>query len=249
VRSRKDTVTGFKKISLIDNFSLGTSYDLAKDSLRWAPFVMSGRTRLFKNIDISYASYWDFYILDSTGKKNLNQFEWAVNRRPFRMENTSWNFTLSYALNSSKIKSKTDQIPTTLATENEMNDLELGREGYVDFNIPWTLNFSYSFRYVATNNYPNYQLDVSSDIVQTFNFFGDLNLTPRWKIGVRSGWDFTSNELSYTAIDIYRDLHCWEMRFSWIPKGYQQSWNFSINAKASLLQDLKLNKKKDFRDY
>jgi hypothetical protein len=64
-----------------------------------------------------------------------------------------------------------------------------------------------------------------------------------------TGWDFTNGQLSFTSIDLYRDLHCWEMRFGWIPKGAQQSWNFSINVKASVLQDLKLNKKKDFRDY
>jgi hypothetical protein len=86
-------------------------------------------------------------------------------------------------------------------------------------------------------------------IVQTFGISGQLNITPKWKISVTTGWDFTHGQLSYTSIDVYRDLHCWEMRFGWVPKGGQQNWNFSINIKASMLQDLKLNKKKDFRDY
>jgi len=34
-----------------------------------------------------------------------------------------------------------------------------------------------------------------------------------------------------------------------VPLGPRKSWNFSINVKASILQDMKLNKKKDFRDY
>ena len=81
------------------------------------------------------------------------------------------------------------------------------------------------------------------------DYTGDVNITPKWKVGFRSGYDFEKGDITFTSIDIYRDLHCWEMSFNWIPFGFQQSWNFSINIKSSLLQDLKLDKKKDFRDY
>ena len=63
-----------------------------------------------------------------------------------------------------------------------------------------------------------------------------------------TGWDFTNHGLSYTNISVYRDLHCWEMRFNWIPIGSYKSWNFTINVKAAALKDLKLTKKKDYRD-
>jgi len=251
VKSRKDTVTGFKKVPIIENFMITTSYDLAKDSLRWAPVSLSGHTRIFKKIDISYASILDPYILDSAGTSNLNQFEWNVNKRLLRLENSSWSLSLNYNITSSKLKPKSDQSQKVRnnAGPNEMADIQQGKDNYVDFNIPWTLNISYSFRYIADNTYLNYYRKVNSNIIQNLNFYGDVNVSPRWKIGVRSGYDFINKDISYTSVDIYRDLHCWEMRFGWIPKGTQKSWNFTINAKASLLQDLKLNKKKDFRDY
>ena len=104
-------------------------------------------------------------------------------------------------------------------------------------------NFSYAKAYDAGSK------KRAGKIVQTLGFNGQLNITPKWKISLTSGWDFVNGQLSYTSIDVYRDLHCWEMRFGWVPKGAQQSWNFSINVKASVLQDLKLNKKKDFRDF
>ena len=63
-----------------------------------------------------------------------------------------------------------------------------------------------------------------------------------------SGYDIENKKLSYTSIDVYRDLHCWEMRFTWLPIGFRQSWNFTINIKSSMLQDLKLDKKRDFYD-
>ena len=49
-------------------------------------------------------------------------------------------------------------------------------------------------------------------------------------------------------LSVYRDLHCWEMRFNWIPIGSYKSWNFTINVKAQALKDLKYEKKKDYRD-
>jgi hypothetical protein len=35
----------------------------------------------------------------------------------------------------------------------------------------------------------------------------------------------------------------------WIPFGFRQSYNFTIRVKASVLQDLKWEKKKDWYDY
>jgi hypothetical protein len=266
VRSRKDTITGKKKMSLIDNFTISFSYDLAKDSLKWSPLSLSGRTRLLKNFDITYRSSLDPYILDSTGSRNLNQSEWSVNRRLFRLEQTNWALSLNWRVNSKDIGKKKDNKdvatppspsafnPTEIkdgfsAEEDaEIQEIEMNPDEYIDWSIPWDLNISYSFSYNVVHNYEDYIHERQETIVQTLGVSGNVSITPKWKIGFMTGWDFEASDLSYTSINIYRDLHCWEMRFSWIPTGYQQSWNFTINAKASLLQDLKLNKKKDFRD-
>ena len=87
-----------------------------------------------------------------------------------------------------------------------------------------------------------------SDVVQTISLRGDLNLTKNWKIAFTTGYDFEAKMMSYTSIDIYRDLHCWEMRFNWVPFGYYKSWNFTINVKAGMLQDLKYNMRNSYQD-
>jgi hypothetical protein len=118
---------------------------------------------------------------------------------------------------------------------------------YADFNIPWSLNFNYNInlrREYRSNNLPD-----TVSISQDLNFFGDVNLTPNWKIGFRSGYNFNEKKLTFTTIDVYRDLHCWEMRLNLIPFGIRRSYNFSLNVKASVLQDLKLLRRKDFRDF
>ena len=249
VRSRKDTITGTRKVVLIEDFSIATGYDIARDSLNMNKLTLSGRTTLFKNLKINYSSSFDPYALDSSGRR-INKFEWDVNKRLFRPENHSWRLGLSFKLNSEMLSR---ERKSEAGTEEELRDVNENLEGYVDWNVPWSLNISYDFNYnlvyTYKNGYWNYDVTKEGKIIQTLSFSGDVNITPKWKLGFRSGYDFKSKDLTYTSIDIYRDLHCWEMRFNWIPYGFRQSWNFTINIKSSLLQDLKLDKKKDFRDF
>ncbi len=243
VRNRKDTITGTKKIVLINNFTITSSYNLAADSLNWSPLSMSGRTILFKHLNINYSSSWDPYILDSTGTHKLNKFEWDVHKRLFRHTNTSYNFGLNLSLNSKNIKRKKT---SNKGTEQQLSEINTHPEEYINWDNPWSLNISYTLRY--TNNYNSQEKIMENKIIQTLSFNGSLNITPKWKMGFRSGYDFKNGAFSYTSLNFYRDLHCWEMRFNWIPIGKMKSWNFSINAKSPLLKDLKLKKKKDFRD-
>jgi len=243
VRNRKDTVTGTKKIILIENLTFSENYDMTKDSMRWSTFSIQGYTTLFKNLRVSYLSRWDPYARDSLGR-SIRKSEWEVHRRLLRLDNTTWDLGLTYTLSSDKSnKKKTSKK----GTEQERKDISDYYDYYVDFDIPWSFNLNYKFTVNKDwNSARTYRVGL---VTQTLGFNGQLNITPKWKITLSTGWDFTNGQLSFTSIDLYRDLHCWEMRFGWIPKGAQQSWNFSINVKASILQDLKLNKKKDFRDY
>lgn len=246
VPSKKDTITGLKKIKLIENFSISGNYDLSRDSLNMSVITMSGRTTLWKNLSIQYGSVWDPYVTDSSGTIRINKYEWDVNRRLLRLDNTSWRLSFGFKFGDEDFNKK--EKPKD-ATDHEMDQIENNMDDYVDWSIPWSLNFNYNFTYTSKLDYINYMRVPTETIVQTLSFSGQVNITPKWKFTFNSGWDFTQNKLSYTSINLYRDLHCWEMRFSWVPLGVRQSWNFSINVKASILQDLKLNKKKDFRDY
>ena len=256
VPSRKDTITGMKKVKLIEDLSFSGSYDIAKDSLNFSYLSVSGRTTLFKNLSVRYSSIWDPYILDSVTNKQLNQFEWDVNKRLFRKNSVSWNFSLSYSLNNETFKknkgsknSATRQFESSpLASEEEMNDIRSNPEDYIDWTTKWSLSLSYNLTMSNNLSYINLIMQDNRKTIQTLGINGNINLSPKWKVSVQTGWDFELKKLSYTSLTIYRDLHCWEMRFNWIPLGTYKSWNFSINVKACALQDLKLSKKKDYRD-
>ena len=143
---------------------------------------------------------------------------------------------MSFTLNNSN-KKKT----STRGSETELAEINSRPEDYIDFTIPYNLSVSYN----ATYSKPG---PARAYVFQTLNFSGDFSITPKWKVTFSSGWDFQTHKRSYTSIGFYRDLHCWEMHLFWIPEGVQQSYNFQINVKSSVLQDLKLTKKNDRYD-
>jgi hypothetical protein len=272
VRSRKDTITGTKKISLIDNFSISTSYNMVADSLNWAPIQMSGRTKLFKKLDLNYSSTWSLYAVDSSGRP-INTFEWKANKKLLRVANSSWRFGLSFKLQSKKkgsgtssgkakgkgkVGEETEEVEeefveiadrkSKTATPNELRNINDHPEQYIDWAIPWTVNIRYNFNYTNSFDYNNMVKTKSPKIVQTLGLDGNVSITPKWKFEFRTGYDFENKKVSFTEFRILRDLHCWHMSFNWIPIGTRKSWSFSLKVKASVLQDLKLDKKKDFRD-
>lgn len=261
VRSKKDTITGTKKVVLIEDFSVSTAYDMAKDSLNWSPLSLSGRTTLFKRLKINYRSTWEPYAVDSAGN-TINKFQWDVNRQLFRMSSTTWNFSMSLRISSADFKKDKgkqggQEEPGAITedpqfrekySEQQIRDVMDNPDQYLDWNNPWSLSLNYSLRFSNNPQYINFDPEDNRTVVQTIGLSGDINITPKWKVNFRTGYDFERKEFSYTSVDFYRDLHCWEMRFSWIPMGARKSWRFGINVKASILKDLKYERKKDFRD-
>ena len=264
VPSKADTITGLKNVTLLESFSISGNYDITKDSLRFSTIGISGRTTLFKKVKISYASEWDPYAADSLGRR-INKFELFESGRLFHKNSSSWDFSLSYSFSQkdlekwkNKKKALTpDDFGDDIAnraqqsfniTDDELSEIMGNPNAFVDWTTPWSFTISYNFSYITNVAYAKIMGVSTNRVVQTLNVSGDISITPKWKFTFSTGWDFTNHGLSYTNISIYRDLHCWEMRFNWIPIGSYKSWNFTINVKAAALKDLKLTKKKDYRD-
>lgn len=263
VPSRSDTITGMKKITLLEAFSISGNYDVTRDSLNFSTLGISARTTLFKKLRISYNSVWDPYAADSLGNR-INKFEIVENGRLFHKNNSTWQFSMSYSFSQKdfdKLKKKRSNTPQNFQddianraqrsmniTDDELYDIMGNPNAYVDWNTPWSLSLSYNLSYTNSLTYAAFMGIATNRITNTVSINGDISITPKWKVTFTTGWDITNKGLSNTQFSVYRDLHCWEMRFNWIPIGNYKSWNFSINVKAQALKDLKLTKKKDYRD-
>ena len=235
LRNLKDSTKDNTKIKLLESFNISTNYNIFADSLRWAPISITGRTRI-KVVDVSFNMSLDPYAIAPNEYGTYQRINKALvkdNGHLVRM--TIGYITAGFSLNSKARDKKIEE------EQQSMYDIIYGYpNSYVDFNVPWNFRVSYTFRYTKPYN--------ESKITQTLNFSGELNITKKWKLSVATGYDFEAKKMSPTTIDIYRDLHCWEMSLHVVPFGQHKSYAFQINVKASMLQDLKLNKRRSWFD-
>ncbi|HOU97675.1 MAG TPA: putative LPS assembly protein LptD [Bacteroidales bacterium] len=245
MKEKNDTANKVNKITLLDQLSINTSYNLAIDSLNWQPVQLQARTTLFKILNLYANATYNLYSFDSLGRF-INTFEYQRTKKLANLIQA--NISSSFSINSDGFTKNKNNITTEVARQaavaaglpdDYMNN-------YVDFKIPWTLQITYT---LSQSNYFNVSSQkLEPRTIQTLSFSGDLSLTQKWKISFSSGYDFISHKFTYTNLNIYRDLHCWEMRLSWIPFGTYRSYSFQINVKSSILQDLKLARKRPFLD-
>ena len=256
VFTRNDTTGKAKKVKIIDNFSINTSYNIFADSMNWAPIGMQLRTTILEKINISANSSFSLYGLDSEGRPT-GTFLYSQSKKLMRLTNftTSFDFSLSELIsgnndmrNTNSSQSGINQGPqrdeslTGPGVPDQQNsDVGLIDEyGYPVFNVPWSLNLSYSL---------NYRKSAFTPVIsQTLSFNGNVSVTKKMSVNFTSGYDFTGKQITMTQIGMTRDLHCWEMNFNWVPNGSLKSWNFTIRVKASVLGDLKYERRKDFHD-
>ena len=241
VRQTNDSISEYKKISVFRNLNFRSNYNLALDSFNLSNITFNGRTELIPNMNFKFDGVINPYQMKKDGTL-INEFAWNDRLSLGRL--TNFSFTINWSLKNSMNFENNLVNSGDNNNNNNNNELDMIPNqtlNYIDFNIPWDLGIDYKY------NYSNRGLE--KNIRKTFNIKGNVKLTTKWKIGFHSGFDFDNKEISFTSLDFYRDLHCWEMRFNWIPFGFRQSFNLSINVKSSILQDLKLNKRKNFYDF
>jgi hypothetical protein len=233
----------YKKVKLIDNLSLSSSYNLIADSMNLAPISIRARTTV-AGVSINMGTLIDPYMLNDKYQR-YNEYAWNVNRGLGRIGRIA-NANLSFGMNFNSKKKENKKEPAGSAPQDDEEELpvlpEIGT-GYVDFNMPWTFGFDYSFSYSGPNSSAP-----KGRFSQTLGLRGNISLTDKWKVSMNTNFDIQAREFSYTSVNVNRDLHCWQMAFSFVPFGYMKSYSFTINAKASMLKDLQVQKRQSNYD-
>ncbi len=240
VKTKKDTLGIGEKIPILQGLSFSGNYNFAVDSFKLSTIGFSGRTSLLKQkLGVNFFGSLDPYQLNSNGIR-INKYA-ISNGKLVRLTNIG--LSLDFNINSTGLTKSKPKTKNTLATLTSEQDEQLdlinrNSEAFVDFNIPWNFRASYSFNYSKSG--------LVSYKTSTLNFNGDFSVTPLWKLTYTSGYDFQQKKISLTQIGVYRDLHCWDLSFGWIPFGTYRSYTVDLRVKASILQDLKLSKRRDY---
>lgn len=238
LKQNTDTGVTYKKVSILQNLGLSTNYNFAADSFKMSNISLTARTVLFKNINLTLNSAFDPYAYDKVNNREINKFVYQSGNKLARF--TTGNISINTSIGSNMLaaaRKAKQQAPdmTNGAERGAKNDLDNEEK------LPWNLTVSYN---LGLSN-PN---DKKIHPSHTLNFSGDVKPTKFWKVGVTSGFDFTTQRLSYTSFNIYRDLKCWEASIRWVPFGYNKSYSIAINLKSSMLSEFKIPRQRQYLD-
>ncbi|WP_240768545.1 putative LPS assembly protein LptD [Olivibacter sp. XZL3] len=253
VRSEDDTTgTGFKKVPILQGLTFSGNYNFVADSFKLSNISFSGRTALFdQKLGLNFNGSFDPYRYETytnpgstiPSYRRVNEF--AIKGGQLARL-TQFGLSMDFSFNPAAAKSRNnnlnelDKNKTNMTPEQQQELARISSDpnAFVDFNIPWNVAASFSFQYSKPF--------AESRITSTINLHGDFSITPKWKVQYNTGYDFQLKKISLTQFNIYRDLHCWDMSFGWVPFGTYRSYTFNIRVKASILQDLKLTKRNDY---
>ncbi len=240
------TGKGTKKVKLLDQLNISTGYNFLADSLKMRTISTSMSTNLFNKVNLSGSAAFDPYAIDGKGK-TYNKFAFMAGQGLARF--TTGSISASYAISGKGAidgndgrteKSATDYYQRIYYHPVTGEYIPGGWLYYTNPNVPWSMNFSGSFRYSRSYSYNSSTetLNRKDNYTATLNVSGNIKLTPRLNINASSGYDFMAKTITTTQLNATYDLHCFNITFSWVPVGTWKQYSFKIAANAASLADL-----------
>ncbi len=268
VRDLADTTgKANKKVKLIDQLNLSTSYNFLADSLKMSTVNISMSTNLFNAVNISGSASFDPYAIGPGGSR-ISKFAVTQGQGLMRLGNisasASWSISGKGEINGNdgakdpnSVSGQGGSIINGAASYYQRHFyhpvtgefIPGGWLYYTNPNAPWSLSLSYSFSCNMQYKWENDVLTPKSNITQTIQANGNLKLTPRMSINASSGFDLQAMKITTTQFSFTYDLHCFNISVSWVPTGTWASYQFRIAANASALADiLQLKKSSSYWD-
>jgi len=262
VRDRDATALEPKKIVLLNNLNFSTAYNLAGDSLQWSPLQFTGSIPIVPKLDFNFSGTLDPYALDNNNKK-IDVFNINNGGSLFRLTNA--NVSINYSFSSKDFngsgKKDLDRIDNEtfrnggrpddlfgdaaniydgqIYNDDEEEDFDKTNVTWYNYKIPWDMRLAYTITYGNSQR----QNEISS---QSLMVSSNMELAPRWTVGVSSGYDFKNKGVTLTQFRFQRDLESWQMSFNWTPIGsINTAWYFFIGIKSSVLSDIKYDKRRE----
>lgn len=259
VRDFADTTgKASKKVKLIDQLSLNTSYNFLAEEYKMSTVSMSLTTRLFDKVSLSSSAAFDPYGINEKGER-VNRFAVSMGQGLARFTNVS--ASLSYSIsgkgaikgNDGKNDPNAKKNGGGSSTESAADYYrriyyhpitgEYIPEGwlyYTNPNVPWSVNFSANFSYARAFRYDSQaeKLLNNNRLTATLQTSGNIKLSPKMSMNASGGFDFIAMKLTTTQMSFTYDLHCFNISVSWVPLGTYKSYSFRIAANAAALADI-----------
>ena len=250
VRDLKDTTgTGTKKIKLIDNLNFTTGYNFLAEQFNMSNVGVTMNTSIFGKLGINGNLNFDPYAMEVQDKRVVRVNKFAITQGQGLLRLNSATVSLSYSLsgegkiNGNDGSKQAGGNPADHYTRIYYHPItgEYIPGGYLYYmnpNVPWSVNFNYSFNYRPAYQYANEKMTKVKNYTQTLGMSGNIKLTQRLSMQLSTNFDLMAMKMGATQLSATYDMHCFNINVSWVPTGKWQSWSFRIQAKAAALADL-----------
>ena len=243
VKSEKDTLTGFKKIRLIDQFSLTGFYDFLKDSMQLSNIAMNLRISPATWINFVSNATFSPYSWDTISGKTAGVYASAKGQGIGRILNTSLTTSITLAPKSSRAKIAESGEQRNTNWDSDFNYFALHPEQAIYFDIPWKISLSHVYSLNANQAISNLSKEKFFQ-TQTLVMNGDVSFTKKWNISGNLNINVNSLKLTNAFISLNRNLHCWALSFYYVPVGGNRSFLLSIRNTSSIFKDAKIEFRK-----
>ena len=256
VKQKDSTDAEPKKVMLLNSLNFSSNYNVI--TKQFSPLNITGGTSFFNGkLGVNFGATLNPYAIDNNGRQ---MEKWNIDNGGslFRLTNANISTNYSFSNKDKKDKNKdkqtgnvaggrTDDLFGSSKPLSEVQDMDKNRKEGEDKDekktfykavIPWDITLAHSLTY--SNQARENKISNNS-----LMFSGNVSLTPKWQVGVSSGYDFVNQGFTYTQLRFERDLSSFRMSFQFTPFGYRSSWYFFIGIKASMLSDLKWEKNKE----
>lgn len=222
-------------LRIIDNLSINSSYNFAADSLNFSQVRASLSTRVIEGVNITMSANFSLYARNSNGRE-INRFIWQETGK--YLQPLSYSISANYSIRGGS--RGMGRVDTPMYRPYDPLDQGLfgpvdarfNNQPVQDFSSPFQASLSFSYRW-------NYRFGQDANKSATLNVNNiRFNLTPKWSVTTRIGYDFIDRDLTPSQFSLNRQMECWSLSFQFNPFGDFQYYFFRLSIDSGQIQSL-----------
>lgn len=221
-------------LRLIDNLSVNSSYNFAADSLNFSNVNVSLSSSVVDGLRFQASASYSFYARDDNGN-TIDRFIWRESDKFLQPLNYRLSLSTSFSGGSRGPRISTpeyrpyDPLDQTFFSPV---DTRFFREPVQNPSSPWNVGLDFSYRWTF-----RFGQDARKSAVLNANNIR-FNLTPKWSVNTRIGYDFIEKELTPSQFSLRRSMVCWDLSFQFSPFGDFQYYSFRLSLSGGQIQSL-----------
>ncbi len=118
---------------------------------------------------------------------------------------------------------------------------DLNSHEFSDKRVNTDMKYMTNFEGKPLGIYLNHSINFTeTGRIHQADFGMELNPTPKWKLRIKTHYDFERDEVTNTSVSLVRDLHCWELTLA--VNTFGDNWNYSMKIGLKAIPELKIER-------